>query len=63
MSLNITKDPVCGTRVEVPTAKWTSKYFGRIFYFCSEGCKDIFDKSQAKYIKPSSINPGGHAPF
>ena len=63
MSLYITNDPVCGTRVEAPTVKWTSKYYGRIFYFCSERCKDIFDKSHAIYTKLSSKNPGGHAPF
>jgi YHS domain-containing protein len=63
MSRYTTKDPVCGTQIEVQTVKWTSKDFGRIFYFCSEECKEIFDKSHPKYSKPLWKNPGGHAPF
>lgn len=43
------KDPVCGMQVKVDTAKWTSDYGGRSWYFCSEGCKKKFEADPAKY--------------
>src|SRR5512141_2614925 len=35
-------DPVCGMRVNLATAKWTSALNGEKFYFCNPGCKAKF---------------------
>ena len=44
-------DPICGHEVDPSTAKWTSTYGGRKFYFCEPDCKGTFDRSPAKYAK------------
>lgn len=43
-------DLVCGMEVDEQTAKWTSEYQGKTYYFCSPGCKSSFDKDPDKYI-------------
>ena len=45
------RDPICGMTVDEGTAKFTSTYGGKTFYFCSPGCKSTFDKSPAKHAK------------
>lgn len=44
------KDPVCGMEVDPKTATNKSTYQGKIYYFCSPGCKRDFDKEPNKYI-------------
>jgi YHS domain-containing protein len=44
-------DPICKMTVDERTAKWRSEYKGRKYYFCAPGCKGMFDKDPAKYIK------------
>jgi YHS domain-containing protein len=36
--------------VDEKTAKWTSDYKGRKFFFCAPGCKHMFDKDPEKWI-------------
>ena len=45
------KDPMCGMDVDEKTAKWTSEYKGKKYYFCAVGCKKAFDKDPEKYLK------------
>lgn len=45
------RDPVCGMRVDPATAKYTSTYRGRTYYFCASGCKIAFDLAPEKYVK------------
>lgn len=42
-------DPICGMRVDVATAKFTSLFEGAKFHFCSGGCKETFDRDPKKY--------------
>lgn len=44
------KDPVCGMMVNEKTAKFTSKYMGKTYYFCCQACKTKFDKNPEKYV-------------
>jgi Cu+-exporting ATPase len=46
------KDPVCGMNVKPADAKFNSEYQGKTYYFCSESCKQKFDKEPAKYTTP-----------
>jgi len=57
------KDPVCGKTVKTADAK-PSVYDGRVFYFCSRECREIFEaaphlhvggpeKSQRKQLEAS----------
>ena len=43
-------DPICKMTVNEKTAKWTSKYKGKTYYFCAPGCKTEFDKNPEKYV-------------
>jgi YHS domain-containing protein len=52
------KDFVCGMDVDEKTAKFTTTYKGKTYYFCAPGCKKVFEENPEKYIGGSS---GGHA--
>ena len=49
--VDMAKDLICGMMVDEKTAKWTSDYNGKKYYFCAPGCKKAFDKDPEKYIK------------
>ena len=42
-------DPVCRMEIDESEAKATSVYKGKTYYFCSESCKEQFDKKPEKY--------------
>lgn len=44
-------DPVCGMKVDTTTAKHTSTYKDKNYYFCSADCKKAFDISPEKYTE------------
>jgi len=44
------KDPVCGMKVSKAKAVAVSEYKGKKYYFCAQGCKDMFDKDPEKYL-------------
>lgn len=43
------KDPICGMVIDPKTAAGNSDYQGKTYYFCSQGCKNEFDKEPQKY--------------
>lgn len=43
-------DPVCKMDVDEKTAKLTSDYKGKKYYFCAPGCKKAFDEAPEKYL-------------
>jgi YHS domain-containing protein len=47
-------DPVCKWEVDEKTAKHTSEYQGKKYYFCGDECKTKFDQNPAQYVKPLS---------
>ena len=44
------RDPVCGMMIEQEDAKAESTYQGSFYYFCSEECKETFDKNPEQYV-------------
>jgi YHS domain-containing protein len=44
-------DPICGMTVDEKTAKFTSAYKGKTYYFCAPGCRKKFDADPAKYAE------------
>ncbi|HEY6937909.1 MAG TPA: YHS domain-containing protein [Terriglobales bacterium] len=47
-------DPVCGMEVEetrVPQ-NLRSEHLGHYFYFCSQECKDEFERNPQQYVSP-----------
>jgi YHS domain-containing protein len=46
---NTIKDPVCGMEVDTIKKAPSKKYKGKVYYFCSKGCKKTFKKDPASY--------------
>ncbi|OBQ67696.1 heavy metal translocating P-type ATPase [Mesorhizobium erdmanii] len=46
----VLRDPVCGMTVDSAAAKPTSEYGGRLFHFCSEGCRTKFQAEPQQYL-------------
>jgi adenylate cyclase len=42
-------DPVCGMRIEAEDAAATAEHEGQTYYFCSEGCREVFVSDPAAY--------------
>jgi YHS domain-containing protein len=52
------KDVVCGMDVDEKTSTTKSEYKGKMYYFCSTGCKKSFDSDPEKYLgKQTSSAP------
>jgi len=50
----MSKDPVCGVDVSINKAEKTgrkSTYKGKTYYFSSDECKQLFDKTPDQYVK------------
>jgi YHS domain-containing protein len=43
-------DPVCKMEIDEKTAAAKSMYKGKMYYFCSLGCKKAFDSNPEKYL-------------
>ncbi len=48
------KDPVCGMEVNEGQAKAKATYKDQTYYFCSDGCKQKFEKNPEQYAKRSA---------
>lgn len=42
-------DPVCGMDIETAGAR-TSAHDGKVYYFCSQNCREKFEASPAAYL-------------
>ena len=47
----MTKDLVCGMRIDLARSAGVSRHEGKTFHFCSNSCKAKFDREPAKYSK------------
>jgi Cu+-exporting ATPase len=54
VKLNMVKDPVCGMNVDEKTATLKSEYAGKTYYFCSQSCKEVFEKNPKKFADEGS---------
>ena len=54
--LGMIENPVCGMQINIDTAPARSEFRGEIYYFCSEGCKDAFEKNPEQYLFPDDEN-------
>ncbi len=44
-------DPVCKMEIDEEDASAQTRYKGATYYFCSEDCKESFDKDPEKYAE------------
>ncbi len=47
------KDPVCDMDVDETRTSLHSEYRGQTYFFCSEMCKEWFDKEPERFLLPS----------
>lgn len=43
-------DPVCLMDVDPTTARWSTEFDGRTFYFCAPACKKAFERDPQAYL-------------
>jgi xanthine dehydrogenase accessory factor len=48
-------DPVCGMAVEVATGRHVVEHGGTRYYFCSSGCKRVFEEEPRQYATRASL--------
>jgi P-type Cu+ transporter len=53
----LAKDPVCGMSIDPATAKHKAEHGGKMFFFCSAGCRGKFVAEPAKYLAPATPVP------
>jgi YHS domain-containing protein len=46
----MTKDPVCGMKVDENTTEYQTQFGGRNYSFCSEACKNEFEADPDEYV-------------
>lgn len=49
-------DPVCGMEIEEKEAAGSSTYKGVVYYFCSQHCKEEFDKDPVKFLQEKPVS-------
>ena len=49
-------DPVCGMTIETASAR-TAIHDGRVYYFCSQNCRDKFAASPQTYASGAASSP------
>src|SRR4030043_197063 len=54
--MNVT-DPVCRMTIDDKDAVATSRYKGTTYYFCSEACKENFDKNPDAFVSEKTAVP------
>jgi YHS domain-containing protein len=47
-------DPVCGMTIQTAAAR-SSAYQGRVYYFCSQKCREKFETAPASYLKATKM--------
>jgi YHS domain-containing protein len=52
--LGMIEDPVCGMQINIDTAPAKTELDGEIYYFCSEDCKQAFERNLNKYLDPKN---------
>jgi YHS domain-containing protein len=50
----MTKDPVCGMKIDENTAKAQTQYHGQKYSFCSDECKQKFERNPEQYSKATA---------
>ncbi len=44
------KDLICGMEFDKDTASGKTEYMGKMYYFCSPGCREKFLQDAEKYV-------------
>lgn len=52
------RDPVCNMEVDEQSAAGRSQYQGESYYFCSQDCKQKFDRNPEQYTGQKGQSAG-----
>ena len=52
------RDPVCNMEVDERSAAGRSQYQGEDYYFCSQDCKQKFDRNPEQYTRQKGQSAG-----
>jgi len=44
-------DPICNMSVNIKKTEFSTKYNGKVYYFCSKSCKMTFDANKEIYVQ------------
>lgn len=58
---NAQQDPVCNMEIDEQSAAGRSQYEGQTYYFCTESCKDEFDRNPQLYVNSEAQGAGQSA--
>jgi YHS domain-containing protein len=58
---NAQQDPVCNMEIDEQSAAGRSQYEGQTYYFCTESCKDEFDRNPQQYVNQGAQRAGQSA--
>jgi Cu+-exporting ATPase len=47
----MTKDPVCGMKVDEKNSQYQTQYGGKNYNFCSQDCKTKFEQRPEQYAQ------------
>lgn len=50
----MTKDPVCGMKIDEKSAKFFVEYSGKTYFFCSKDCMLRFESNPEQYVEKST---------
>ena len=50
-------DPVCGMQVDPATSTERAQHAGKTYYFCCDGCRNMFAADPAKYLAKQPVTP------
>ncbi len=50
----MTKDPVCGMKVDENNSQYQSQYGGKKYSFCSKDCKTKFEQQPEQYARSAA---------
>lgn len=53
--MTLVQDPMCGMVLELTQATLLTRYDGRTWYFCSIGCKQVFDANPAHHTHGNPV--------
>ena len=58
----LVRDPVCGMSVDSATASQRAEFGGETYYFCSAGCRSVFESDPARYAvrEPALVGQATH---
>lgn len=58
---NTQRDPVCNMEINEQSAAGRSQYQGQTYYFCTESCKEEFDRNPEQYANQGAQGAGQSA--